>query len=57
MLPKFNAAKIGMLKRQGHAPKRTQVQAYDVKIHLLSRGVKKQDFEGLLWELFNQRAH
>ena len=48
MLPK-----IGVLKRQGHAPKRAQMQAYDVKIHIFSRGVKKQDFEGLLWGPFD----
>ena len=45
-LSEFNAAKIGVLKRQGHAPKCAQVQAYDVKIHLFSQGVEKQDFEG-----------
>ena len=56
-LSKFNAAKIRMLKRQGHAPKRTQVQAYDVKIHLFSRVVEKSDFEGLLWGPFDQYAH
>ena len=49
MSPKFNAAKIGMLKRQKHAPKHEWVWAYDVKIHLFSQGVEKQDFEGLLW--------
>jgi len=40
-LSKLNAAKVGMLKRQRHAPKYAQVQARDVKIHLLSRGVEK----------------
>jgi len=40
-LSEFNAAKIGALKRQGHAPKRAQVQAHDVKTHLFSWGVEK----------------
>ena len=46
MSPKFNAAKIGMLKRQKHAPKREWVWAYDVKIHLFFKESKSKILRG-----------
>ena len=45
MSPKFNAAKIGTLKRQKHAPKREWVWAYDIKIHLFFEESKSK----ILW--------
>ena len=44
--PKFNAAKIEMLKSQKHALKREWVWAYDVKIHLFSQESKNKILRG-----------
>ena len=37
----------------GACPKRKKIWTYDIKINLFSRGVEKQDFEGLLWGPIN----